>query len=111
MRGSGMQQVRVLATSWLLWGIIVVGLCLTVLPGQAATPTFQECPVPNGSNPHDVAPAPDGKVWYTAQAAGELGWLDPQSGQVQAIPLGQGAAPHGVVVGPDGAPWITDGGQ
>ena len=24
--------------------------------------------VPRGSHPHDVAPAPDGGVWYTAQA-------------------------------------------
>jgi hypothetical protein len=27
-----------------------------------------EYPVPGGSHPHDVAPAADGSVWYTAQA-------------------------------------------
>ena len=26
--------------------------------------------VPRGAHPHDVAPAPDGTVWYTAQSAG-----------------------------------------
>ena len=66
--------------------------------------------VPPGSRPHDVAPAPDGRVWYTAQGSGELGVLDPATGNTHHIPLGGGSAPHGVIVGPDGAPWITDGG-
>jgi virginiamycin B lyase len=74
-------------------------------------PVLQEYPIPLGSRPHDVAPAPDGGVWYTAQGSGELGWLDPASGETRHIPLGPGSAPHGVIVGPDGAPWITDGGQ
>ncbi|MGD8405053.1 MAG: hypothetical protein PVJ21_15435 [Anaerolineales bacterium] len=73
--------------------------------------TIQEYPVPAGSRPHDVAPAPDGTVWYTAQRMGELGRLDPVTGETHHIPLGPGSAPHGVIVGPDGAPWITDGGQ
>jgi virginiamycin B lyase len=67
--------------------------------------------VPAGSFPHDVAAAPDGTVWYTAQARGELGRLDPRTGQVERIALGRGSAPHGVIVGPDGAAWVTDGGQ
>jgi virginiamycin B lyase len=57
-----------------------------------------------------VAPARDGTVWFTAQAAGELGRLDPRTGRVRRIPLGSGSAPHGVIVGPGGAAWITDGG-
>jgi virginiamycin B lyase len=68
-------------------------------------------PVPSGTLPHDVAPAPDGTVWYTAQRTGELGRLDPKTGKTEQIPLGKGSAPHGVVVGPDGAAWVTDGGQ
>ena len=66
--------------------------------------------MPPGSRPHDVAPASDGRVWYTAQGSGELGVLDPATGNTHHIPLGPGSAPHGVIVGPDGAPWITDGG-
>jgi virginiamycin B lyase len=66
--------------------------------------------VPAGSQPHDVAPAADGGVWYTAQATGRLGRLDPASGEIREVPLGAGSAPHGVIVGPDGAPWITDSG-
>ena len=66
--------------------------------------------VPPGSRPHDVAPAPDGKIWYTGQRRGTLGILDPATGTVSEVPLGEGSAPHGVIQGPDGAAWITDGG-
>jgi virginiamycin B lyase len=68
-------------------------------------------PVPTGSRPHDVAPAPDGGVWYTAQGSGELGHLDPVTGDTTHLDLGDGSAPHGVIVGPDGLAWVTDGGR
>ncbi len=67
--------------------------------------------LPKGSRPHDVAPAPDGKIWFTAQRQGALGILDPVTGQVVQVPLGPDSAPHGVIQGPDGMAWITDGGQ
>ena len=67
--------------------------------------------LPAGGRAHDVAAAPDGTVWYTAQRTGTLGILDPKTGKTEEIPLGEGSAPHGVIVGPDGAAWITDGGQ
>lgn len=79
-------------------------------PSPTVEPQLQEYPVPPGSHPHDVAPAPDGTVWYTAQHLGELGRLDPATGETHHIPLGGGSAPHGVIVGPDGAAWVTDGG-
>ena len=78
-------------------------------PAQAAQVSYYE--VPRGAHPHDVAPAPDGTVWYTAQAQGALGILDPKTRKVTQIRLGADAAPHGVIVGPDRAAWITDGGQ
>ena len=77
---------------------------------QGEAPRLREYSVTPGSHPHDVAPAPDGTVWYTAQFLGELGRLDPATGRTRHLKLGQGAAPHGVIVGPDGAAWVTDGG-
>jgi len=41
---------------------------------KMATHTF---PVLAGAGAHDVYPAPDGAVWFTAQSAGKLGRLDP----------------------------------
>src|SRR3546814_3814641 len=78
--------------------------------GQAARAKveIQAYDLPDGARPHDVAVGSDGIVWYTAQNAGALGRLEPNSGEVAHIPLGEGSAPHGVLVGPDGAPWITD---
>ena len=77
---------------------------------QAAPVYFD---VTRGAHPHDVAatPVPGGSVYYTAQATGKLGVLDPKTGKVEEIALGPRSAPHGVIVGPDGAAWITDGGQ
>ena len=60
---------------------------------------------------HDLAPAPDAGVWFTAQASGHLGWFYPATGRTDLIGLGKGSSPHGVIQGPDKAAWITDSGQ
>src|SRR5471030_1341173 len=89
--------------------VAVVALTFGVKPAVAGDVTYYD--VTRGANPHDVAPAPDGKVWYTAQSQGALGILDPKTGRVSQFSLGRDAAPHGVIVGPDRAAWITEGGQ
>jgi streptogramin lyase len=83
---------------------------LSVTVSQSSKPVLREFPVPSGSRPHDVAPASNVTVWYTAQGSGELGRLNPSANETRHITLGRGSVPHGVIVGPDGAPWITDGG-
>src|SRR5918994_435371 len=55
----------------------------------SSVPVLQEFPVPPGARPHDVAPAADGIVWYTAQGSGELGWLDVSTNQTHHITLGK----------------------
>jgi virginiamycin B lyase len=72
------------------------------------TQVFQ---LPDGAFPHDVAPAPGGKVWYSAQRNGALGIFDPATGQSREVKLGPKSSPHGVIQGADGAAWLTDGGQ
>jgi virginiamycin B lyase len=89
--------------------VLVLPLVMQLLSARAADAKYFL--VQAGDHPHDVAPAPDGTVWYTGQRAGVLGRLDPKTGGVERIPLGKGSAPHGVIVGPDGAAWVTDGGQ
>lgn len=88
----------------------------TVIPATTTTTlapevlVIEEFPVPSGSRPHDVAPAVDGGIWYTAQGSGELGWLDPETGETRHTPLGSGSRPHGVIVDHRGTPWVTDSG-
>lgn len=60
---------------------------------------------------HDIAPAPDGGVWFSAQASGHLGWFEPATGRTELVALGAGSSPHGVIQGPDQAAWLTDSGQ
>jgi virginiamycin B lyase len=90
--------------------VIAALTALALGAGTAAAAQVSYFAVPNGAGPHDVAPAPDGTVWYTAQAQGAVGILDPKTGKAIQISLGQNAAPHGVIVGPDRAAWVTDGG-
>jgi virginiamycin B lyase len=65
---------------------------------------------PQRTGIHDVAPAPDGGVWFSAQRSGHLGWFDPKTGRTELVALGSGSSPHGVIQGPDKAAWLTDGG-
>ncbi len=90
--------------------IVTILALLIFVPMAAAKSEITEFPVESGSHPHDVAPAPDGTVWYTAQRTGELGRLDPATGEFHHIPLGTGSQPHGVIIGPDDAAWVTDSG-
>lgn len=80
-------------------------------PAQAAG-ALQSWPLrtPGPTGIHDVAPAPDGGVWFTAQRSGHLGWFDPGSGRTELVKLPGRSSPHGVIQGPDGAAWITDSG-
>jgi virginiamycin B lyase len=84
-----MRQALALATAFMLLSF-------------ASEQEIQEYSVP-ASGPHEVAPAQDGTVWYTGQGSGELGRLDPATGEVRVVPLGEGSSPHGVIVGGTGS--------
>jgi virginiamycin B lyase len=95
---------------------IVVGalvLAAGALPpaAHAESARFQSFKLPAGDYPHDVAPGPNGTVYYADQRNGGLGIVDPKTGTVEKVRLGEGSAPHNVFVGPDGKAWLTDGGQ
>ena len=82
-------------------------------PALAQPGRVQSWPLatPSRTGIHDVAPAPDGGVWFSAQRSGHLGWFDPKSARVELVALGRGSSPHGVIQGPDRAAWLTDSGQ
>jgi virginiamycin B lyase len=95
----------------MFWKLIssVAALAFAVTAAEAAQVTFYQ--LPSGAYPHDVSPAPDGKVWYSGQHLGVLGVFDPKTGKAEHIPLGPNSSPHGVITAPDGSAWLTDGGQ
>lgn len=100
-------------------GGVSAGALLSPGTGRAqatATPRLQSWPLntPRSTGIHDVAPAPGGGVWFSAQRSGHLGWFDPRTGKSELIALGSNggsSSPHGVIAGPDGAAWLTDSGQ
>jgi virginiamycin B lyase len=92
-------------------GIVATPGLLRVAGAQEGPFRVKYIPVDAGIGLHDVAPAPDGIIWFTGQGNGTLGRLDPRDGSYKLVGLGKGAAPHGVTIGPDGAPWVTEGGQ
>src|SRR5262249_24796013 len=70
---------------------MIAALACAIAPSAfAAQATFYQ--LPPGAYPHDVAPAPDGAVWYSGQQKGILGRFDPKTGKNEEIPLGRGAA-------------------
>jgi virginiamycin B lyase len=89
--------------------VVTAVLLAYAAAAQAAQVTFYQ--LPQGAYPHDVSPAPDGKVWYSGQRLGVLGVFDPKTGKAEHIPLGPTSSPHGVITAPDGSAWLTDGGQ
>ena len=88
-----------------------LGVALIAVPGLAQTPQTKTFPLPNQTFIHDLAPAPGGLIWWTAQSDGKLGILDPKTGANKFVTLGPDSAPHGIIQSKDGKAWITDGGQ
>jgi len=93
--------------NYMAWHYFAIPVFLAVFGLNAlaadAVIKVQDFAVPQGAHPHDVAAGADGIVWYTAQAQGALGRLDPKTGIVKQIPLGKKSAPHGVIIGQDQA--------
>ena len=92
--------------SFALSGTLPMAVC-----AQGAKMQSWPLATPKPTGIHDLAPAPDGGVWFTAQRSGHLGWFNPKTGRSELIALGAGSSPHGVIQGPDKAAWITDSGQ
>ena len=59
----------------------LLALLLSVCAGLASAQlTVQTYPVPKGTHPHDVAPAPDRSVLHATRGQGALGLMDPATG-------------------------------
>ena len=58
--------------------------------GAARADEVKVFQLPEGAGPHDVAPAPEGRIWYSAQGSGALGIIEPATGAVRQVSLGEG---------------------
>jgi virginiamycin B lyase len=66
-----------------------------------------DVPTPK-AHPHDPAVAPDASLWYTGQAANNLGRLNPKTGEFKEFPLKTpDSGPHGLVADQQGNIWFT----
>jgi virginiamycin B lyase len=66
--------------------------------------------VPSVPNPvpYQIAPGPDGAMWFTEEGAGAIGRID-GSGRIRQVPLrSQNAQPEGIASGPDGALYVAE---
>ena len=66
-------------------GLVAPSMPLHASEGSAAMQSWPlKAAKPTGI--HDVAPAPDGGVWFSAQRSGDLGWFDPKTARCRADP-------------------------
>src|SRR5437870_7477265 len=101
-------MIPAMTRSPVLLAASVALLCLLPAP-SSLLPVITEYPLPRPKAfPHDPAVGADGIVWYTDQANGYIGRLDPATGKVTdyATPTPT-SGPHGIVVAPDGGVWYT----
>lgn len=94
-----------------LAGVLVLAAVALAPTAGAQSGRFQTFKLPAGDYPHDVAPGPNGTIYYADQRRGALGIIEPKTGKVEKVALGEGSAPHGVIAGPGDVAWLTDGGQ
>lgn len=68
-----------------------------------------EYPLPAGAMPHTVTLDGAGRVRYTGNKNGTIGFLDPENGEVTVCPMPDPAAkdPHSAIFDAQGSLWFT----
>jgi len=75
------------------------------------TGRIAELPLPPNSAPRRMAAAPDGSLWVTLAASGEVIRVDPATGKVvrvYAFPAGPKSDPYAVTVDGAGIVWVNE---
>jgi virginiamycin B lyase len=68
-----------------------------------------EYPVPNGGKPFELAPGPNGTLWFTVERNDAIGSITSDGHITQVrIPTPQ-SRPYDIAVGSDGAFWFEEG--
>ncbi|MHB8717553.1 MAG: Vgb family protein [Candidatus Dormibacteria bacterium] len=68
----------------------------------------------NPVGPEQIIAGPDGAMWFTERAGGNIGRIDPSTGVITQYPVATDTAAmtalYGLTVGPDGNIWFTANG-
>src|SRR3954469_8241644 len=99
------------ATTLSLTCLALLGASLAPAAARASAIATAYTPgVPPGAGPGDLAPGPDGNLWFTeSNAPGRIGRITP-AGQVTEFAAGLtfNSQPAGITAGPDGAMWFSE---
>src|SRR5207244_8376610 len=77
------------------------------------TLAISESALPEGARPRRLALAPDGTIYYSDFARGQLGHFDPKSRKFLEewpSPGGGGSKPYGIAATADGIVWYSESG-
>ncbi|HEV7584664.1 MAG TPA: hypothetical protein VGO14_02685 [Solirubrobacteraceae bacterium] len=92
-----------------------VALAVSVVQVSAATAapagtiTELSAGLPVGSAPEEIAPGPDGNLWFVDGGTTAVGRITPAGGVSEfSAGLGSGHDPNAIAPGPDGNVWFTD---
>jgi virginiamycin B lyase len=73
-------------------------------PPTVTTPGFSTAPATEVT---DLTYGPDGRLWFTAEDAGQIGRMNPASGAVTIFTHPQVRVPNEIIPGPGGDLWFT----
>ena len=69
--------------------------------------TEYRMPDPTVRDPHSLAIAPDGIVWFTAQQSNTVGRIDPKTGEVKLVQVPTPRSrPYGILINSKGVPTL-----
>jgi virginiamycin B lyase len=72
------------------------------------TGQFRKYQLAPGTNPHSCLVDAHGNVWFTGNANGTIGKIEPKSGTITSYPVGEGVRdPHTMVFDRNGNVWFT----
>jgi virginiamycin B lyase len=104
MGGPGIARTAV-ALRWFCVAMLPSGLA-PVLSAQSIA--FSGYPVPG--SPNYIAAGPDGAIWFTDSAYGEIGRITTAGAVTEYATPTPNSSPQGITSGPDGAIWFVEEG-
>lgn len=88
---------------------VLVLSCSAALGGTITVPSWTAAQLQSGESANFVTGGPDGNVWATEQAKGQILKINPADGSVTRYPLPANTIPLQITAGSDGNLWFSGG--